>query len=60
MVMKRLVGVTNTPDLFSPALSPEEQDVRRRFHQSSPETRPVTSPEVWHIYRAGQRHSQAH
>ncbi len=38
MVMKRLVGVTNTPDLFSPVLSPEEQDVRRRFHQSSPET----------------------
>ncbi len=38
MVLERFLVVTNTPDLFSPALSPEEQDVRRHFHQSSPET----------------------
>lgn len=37
MVLERRVVVTNTPDLFSPALSPEEQDVRRRFYQSCPE-----------------------
>uniref|UniRef100_A0A8C1A4I4 AIG1-type G domain-containing protein n=2 Tax=Cyprinus carpio carpio TaxID=630221 RepID=A0A8C1A4I4_CYPCA len=37
MVLERHLVVTNTPDLFSPALSPEEQDVKRRFHLSRPE-----------------------
>ncbi|KAL1246502.1 hypothetical protein QQF64_034636 [Cirrhinus molitorella] len=37
MVLERRVVLINTPDLFSPALSPDEQDVRRRFHQSCPE-----------------------
>ncbi|XP_026075281.1 GTPase IMAP family member 8-like [Carassius auratus] len=37
MVLERHLVVTNTPDLFSPALSPEEQEVRRRFHLSRPE-----------------------
>ncbi|XP_059415158.1 GTPase IMAP family member 8-like [Carassius carassius] len=37
MVLERHLVVTNTPDLFSPALSPEEQEVRKRFHLSRPE-----------------------
>ncbi|XP_042571352.1 GTPase IMAP family member 8-like [Cyprinus carpio] len=37
MVLERHLVVTNTPDLFGPALSPEEQDVKRRFHLSRPE-----------------------
>ncbi|KAF4116600.1 hypothetical protein G5714_004089 [Onychostoma macrolepis] len=37
MVMERRVVLINTPDLFSPAFSPDEQDIRRRFNQSCPE-----------------------
>ncbi|XP_016101057.1 trichohyalin-like [Sinocyclocheilus grahami] len=37
MVLERRLVVTNAPDLFSPALSPEEQDVRGHFHLSRPE-----------------------
>lgn len=37
MVLKRHLVIINTPDLFSPAVSPEEQDLRRFFHLSCPE-----------------------
>ncbi|XP_056304863.1 GTPase IMAP family member 8-like [Danio aesculapii] len=37
MVLKRRLVIINTPDLFSPAVSPEEQDLKRFFHLSCPE-----------------------
>uniref|UniRef100_A0A8C2FFS1 GTPase IMAP family member 8 n=1 Tax=Cyprinus carpio TaxID=7962 RepID=A0A8C2FFS1_CYPCA len=36
IVLKRRVVVINTPDLLNPALSPEEQDVKKLFHLSGP------------------------
>nr|XP_017210089.1 GTPase IMAP family member 6-like [Danio rerio] len=37
MVLKRRLVIINTPDLFSPAVSPEEQDLKKFFHLSCPE-----------------------
>nr|XP_021327725.1 GTPase IMAP family member 8-like [Danio rerio] len=37
MVLNRRLVIINTPDLFSPAVSPEEHDLRRFFHLSCPE-----------------------
>lgn len=37
MVLERHVVVINTPDLFNPALFPEEQDLKRCFRLSCPE-----------------------
>ncbi|XP_068074088.2 GTPase IMAP family member 8 isoform X1 [Danio rerio] len=37
MVLKRRLVIINTPDLFSPPVSPEEQDLKKFFHLSCPE-----------------------
>ncbi|KAK2898945.1 hypothetical protein Q8A67_010363 [Cirrhinus molitorella] len=36
-VLERRVVVINTPDLFNPALSPQDKDTRRSFHLLCPE-----------------------